>query len=341
MSKRNYILLVDANNIISRSAHANSSLTTKKKGKITFTGGIYGTVRSIQALTWEAFYQRIAGVVMIYDRGRPAYRKRLCPEYKANRTPFDQIEKMLAGKLKKSERQKLEMIKKVFDQCQRSPKFLSSLGVANIWSPGWEADDVAGYLVREVFTKERFPKHRVLLYSSDGDWSQLVGKRVHQRKPGKDGEFLKSVDPQFRLMKTIVGDMADNLKGVLGIGDVKAGTLLTETFGARTPKQLRRAIKNGIDATKGPAKLVMEQWTALNAQFRATSMKGAVAQMKKEKAKFELLFTGFNEKRFTKKCRALKMFSLIQDDGDVLASFGSAYTKGRMAGVFDALQELV
>lgn len=341
--KPNYILIVDGNNLVARNVHANSTLAARNGKRTIFTGGLYGSLSSLKSVLWHDLYRQVAGVVVIHDRGRPKYRTKLCPEYKANRTPIDTLRRRVErGKATKKEKQEYEMLRKMLDQNERLPDFLAPLGVATIISPGWEADDVAAYLALRVFTEKRFPNLKVMLFSGDGDWTQLVGNHVHQKMPGKNDRIVKKTRPYDRILKVLEGDPADNLKGVVGVGRTRAEQLIAEIKRKpSTPEELRKAIKkSGIPLDKGPAKAILEQWDSFVAQFKATDMPRAVRKMEKLGARFKLTFTGIDKKVFRKNCRRLQMRSFLYDEGETISIFGSAFTKGRMAGVFDALEEL-
>lgn len=339
-----YILIVDGNNIVARNVHANSELLVRKGKKAIFTGGLYGTLQSLRVLVWNDLFKRISGIIVCQDTGRPTYRTKLCPEYKGNRTPIDDLRRAVErGKATKKEKREYEMLRKMLDQNERLSAFLEPFGIATIRIKGWEADDVAAYLVKRVFTKKRFPDQKVLLYSGDGDWTQLVGKRVHQRTPGSKGKLLKRTGKHARLLKTMCGDSADNLKGLMGVGPKKAEQLLEEAGFPTTPKELRSAVKKlEIDTTKGPAKLLLEQWESFVAQWKATSMKVAVKKMDATALRVALTHSRISKKECRKTLREHGIKSLQSETpfDELTQAFGSAFTKGRMAGVFDALQEI-
>jgi 5'-3' exonuclease len=107
---------------------------------------------------------------------------------------------------------------------------LGHLGVRQIAALNLEADDIAGMLVRK-----KTPEQRVLLISGDKDWVQLIGPGVGWFDPIRDMsitpatlfERLGVKTPRAWLeCKALMGDTADNIPGVGGIGEKGAKELL-------------------------------------------------------------------------------------------------------------------
>jgi 5'-3' exonuclease len=344
MPKKDYILLVDGNNVVAMNVHSHPDLMVRKGRRTLYTGGLYGTLDSLRALLWQDLFKRVSGVVFIQDFGRPEYRIKLCPEYKSNRTPLKALKRLVErGKATKEQKREYELLWRIKDTNGRIGDFLAPFGVAIASAAGWEADDVAAYLVTRVFTKARFPDSKIMLLSGDKDWNQLINKRVCQRTPGGKGKLLKQYSPHARLVKVMCGDTSDHLKGVIGIGEKGANKLMEDTRYPTNPEELRRAIKKfKIPTEKGPAKLLLEQWDHFVAQWKATSMKKAVKIMEKEETKIRVFQGSLDDRVAKSSLRKTLMRSLLGTDnfGDLMGAFGSAFTKGRMAGVFDALEEL-
>jgi 5'-3' exonuclease len=109
---------------------------------------------------------------------------------------------------------------------------LTMLGVRQITDPNAEADDLAGYLSRNL--------SGVKLITGDMDWLQLVSKSTswHCYKSKRDcchsnfEEFTGFKTPKLFLEgKCLVGDNSDSIPGVGGIGkDTVAGFL--DTWGS-------------------------------------------------------------------------------------------------------------
>lgn len=104
------------------------------------------------------------------------------------------------------------------------------LGIINMFPGILEADDVISFLCGALNGKKT-------IVSTDNDMAQLIGKDVQLYSPVK--KILVTLDnfeqyypvskSRFLLYKSIIGDAADNIKGLAGYGKVKAKKL-TEQF---------------------------------------------------------------------------------------------------------------
>ena len=143
-----------------------------------------------------------------------SFRTEIYPEYKANRDPAP------------------EELKRQFQQCRR---YVRALGVMEIGSPRYEADDLIGTLVEHGRRQGR-PS---TIVSRDKDLAQLVreddvfwdfagkGKLGYQQIPSSFG-----VPPeQIADFLALAGDAVDNIKGVPGVGKKTAEVLLSH-FGS-------------------------------------------------------------------------------------------------------------
>lgn len=162
----------------------------------------------------------------------PSFRAELYPNYKANRPPRD---------------------KAAIDQILRVRKELKRRGFALAFADGFEADDVIATLV------ERSEANQITIAGSDKDLYQLISDRVTmlglQSDTLIDAEGIKlklGVRPdQVCDYLALVGDSADNVKGVPGVGPIRAKALLEryETLDAALadidnvqPELVRRAL---------------------------------------------------------------------------------------------------
>ncbi len=138
-----------------------------------------------------------------------SYRTEIFPEYKANRDPAP------------------PELKRQFQQCRR---FVRALGVLEIASPRYEADDLIGTLVEHGRKRGR-PS---TIVTRDKDLTQLVGKEDvfwdfagkgklrYDDIPGSFGVWPEQVADFLAL----AGDAVDNIKGVPGVGKKTAEKLL-------------------------------------------------------------------------------------------------------------------
>ena len=136
-------------------------------------------------------------------------RKRIYPEYKANRSPAP------------------DELRRQFSWCQQ---WLDALGISRVSSPQWEADDLIGSLAR--FHRRADLPVAVLTADKDlaqvideGDlwWSYLDDKRLDYRAITK--KF--GVPPeQIAAQLALSGDKVDNIPGVPYVGPKTAARLL-------------------------------------------------------------------------------------------------------------------
>ncbi len=147
------------------------------------------------------------------DSLTPTFRHEKYPEYKATRdkTPQD-----------------------LHDQVPVVEEILDSLGITKIRVDGMEADDIIATLAAECGSADR----ECYIISGDKDLLQLVGGPVKVLLPEK-GEYLElgreevfeklGVYPEQILdYLALIGDSADNIPGVKGIGPKTAVKLLDE-----------------------------------------------------------------------------------------------------------------
>ena len=156
------------------------------------------------------------------DRG--TFRSQIFPEYKANRDapPSD--------------------LKPQVDRCL---EVLGQLGVPSFGLEGFEADDVIATIVRRM--RREHPEVDIRIISKDKDLQQLLDEQVSLIDVHKDTSTgpvelaEKTADPKRGLpgirpdqvvdMLTLMGDNADNVPGVEGIGPKTAASLVAE-FGS-------------------------------------------------------------------------------------------------------------
>ncbi|MPM09443.1 DNA polymerase I [bioreactor metagenome] len=102
---------------------------------------------------------------------------------------------------------------------------------------GYEADDVIGTLAKEAETRG----YQTYMMTPDKDFGQLVSENIFMYKPAKFGAApevwgVREVCDRFSIEQpeqvidilAIMGDSADNIPGIFGIGEVGAKKLLSE-----------------------------------------------------------------------------------------------------------------
>ena len=207
MSKK-HIFVVDGNSI----AHASHNGSILSVGDMQVQA-IYGFLRSMRAMmnTYPG-----SQVVCLWD-GKAEFRKKLYPEYKANRDTLDAKQQASRDALRKQ----TPIIKEV----------LTYLGVRQAMCPHLEADDLAGFLAPKLALSGR----KVTMVTGDKDWIQAVNTDIEWFDPIRDRrcnernflEFTEYETPlAFVQGKALIGDSSDNISGVGGIGKVGAPLFL-------------------------------------------------------------------------------------------------------------------
>lgn len=221
------ILLVDGNNLLYRAHYANLDLKTRA-GEL--TGALYGGLSMLQTAC------RIAGtkeVAVFFDAD---------PERNGHR---EGTFRAAIFKEYKSQRKKDEAATAaIWSQAKHFVKALRILKYKTYYVPGVEADDLIG--AAAVYLRRIDSVQRVVIYSGDTDYFQLVRGKVRLLKPDREqGGVLYSrktlakwagYDPVLAAhYKAIAGDTADNFKGVMGLGDKAAVRILAAGATSKTP----------------------------------------------------------------------------------------------------------
>ena len=172
------------------------------------TNAVYGMTRLLLNMDrdFPATY-----AVAAFDKGKCATRTALQSDYKGTRkpTPEDLIAQVPA-------------IRKIFEL----------FGWHILEKQGVEADDIVAKVVTGSASEN-------LILSSDKDLMQLINDRVFQLVPGKQGSMkrydVEAVTEKFGVAPNLVldylaliGDSADNIPGVPGVGPKTAVKLLQE-----------------------------------------------------------------------------------------------------------------
>jgi DNA polymerase-1 len=201
-------LLIDALGLAYRSYYAIRDLTGPGGQP---TNAAYGFLRTVQMFI-ERFSPGHIGVV--FDAGIPEVRTAILPEYKAQRPPMP-------------------------DGLRQQLPVIESLAEAFGWKtaslPGWEADDVIATLAKKAIDLGS----EVLIMTADKDILQLVCKKVSVVGFGKTDPPLGADGVQTKLgvrpeqvvdYLALLGDQADNIAGVPGVGK-KTACQLIEKYG--------------------------------------------------------------------------------------------------------------
>jgi 5'-3' exonuclease len=216
------LLLVDGHYYLYRSFFAIRGLTNSAGEP---TNAIFGFTKALRRMIADVRPDRAA---VIWDRGIAARRSELQPAYKAQRPP-------MPDDMKVQEKQMQDLV--------------PLLGVASLWLPNTEADDlIASYATQHP--------GETIIATNDKDILQLVNDRISIYSTNKvdlsvpEPDAPKSAAPQFALLGVeavtkkwgvppaniadvlaLTGDSSDNIPGVDGVGQ-KTAAVLVNQFGS-------------------------------------------------------------------------------------------------------------
>jgi DNA polymerase-1 len=204
------LLIIDGHAFAYRAFYAIRGLTSPSGQP---TNAIYGFINMLAKLESQVLPTH---AVVVWDGGLDAERVEELDDYKGQRDPMpDDMEVQLD-----------EMV-----------EYLEAEGWASVCDDGVEADDRIGQLARRA-EAEGF---EVAIASSDKDFLQLINDRVKMWNPAdKSGVPMDAaavvaktgVQPsQIVDWLSLVGDAADNIPGVPGVG-VKTAAVLLNEFGS-------------------------------------------------------------------------------------------------------------
>lgn len=209
-TKNDRVLIIDSLNTYMRIFSSSQHVTPEGN----FVGGIVGFLRSIGSNIRDFNPTRC---VLVFDGGGGSIRRRkIYPEYKANRTGGHGMRMDLFAS---KEEEKEEMRK----QLRRIGQYLEHLPVEIFIIDNVEADDVIAYLTMQYF-KPKGSKVRIV--STDRDFLQLVDENIEIYSPVKKKLYTpESLKKEFNLTsiqyltyRIVTGDVSDNINGIDGIG---------------------------------------------------------------------------------------------------------------------------
>lgn len=163
------------------------------------------------------------GNIVVLADGGSTYRKRLSPDYKANRSE-KYAEQTAAEKAEFA--QFMGEFKNAFTQLEKR-------GHLTIRQDGLEADDLAAWIVGK---KAEFGIGQIWMVSSDRDWDLLIQDGVSRFSTVTRKEITidnwedhYDVEPSMYLtQKCLAGDTGDNVPGIAGIGPKRAVSLIEQ-----------------------------------------------------------------------------------------------------------------
>lgn len=155
-------------------------------------------------------------LAVVFDPPGPTFRKEEFEAYKANREETPEDIKLA-----------VPFIKQILD----------AFGVPVIEQAGFEADDVIGHIAKHA-EKDGFLTY---MMTPDKDFAQLVSENIYMYKPGRSGKpaeiwGVPEVKERYGIQEPeqvidilgLMGDAADNIPGVPGIGEKTAIKLISK-----------------------------------------------------------------------------------------------------------------
>ena len=258
MENNNLIVLIDGFSQIFRGFHAVPDLTNQRgepiNALLSFARFLLSIDNSLEA----------AHGAVVLDKGPPAQRLEIYPEYKADRPPVPE---------------KLEA------QIPAIKEWSAAAGWPILEKEGAEADDIIAAICS---ARENY---KVRIISADKDLAQLVkAEEVVQLIPQKGKKLARlgaeEIKDKYGICPeqivdylAMLGDPSDNVKGIEGIGKKTAASLLNEfgnidnilrNISNISNKKIRETLDQGSDTLKRNRRLINldrelpENWHGIN-----------------------------------------------------------------------------
>jgi len=299
-NNKDYLLIIDGSSLLSTQFYGNLpreilfAKTAEEKEKFfykimqnskgVYTNAVYGFFRTLLRIVKD---RKPSHLVVTWDISRNTFRRRLYPEYKAQRSEI-----MLP-------------LKEQFALCQEA---LEKVGICQLMDENFEADDFSG-TVANLFESE-IP---VRILTKDNDYLQLITENTHlwlMHSTAKKTEELFAkykIDPktaqcpercfeftpelvknEFGIspesvpdLKALQGDSSDNIKGVPGVGEKAAAALIAAYD---TIENLYDAIRSADEVKKKEINLYWKQELGLSRSPMAYLLKEDTDELVGEKA---------------------------------------------------------
>lgn len=320
-SKNSHLLVIDGLNTFIRVFSAVPALNDDGM----HIGGVTGFLRSIAAVIRK---HKPTRCVIVFDgKGGSVRRKRMYPNYKANRankTAFNRYKEFASLE---DEQQSMRR------QYGRMIQYLQCLPITTLAIDNIEADDAIAYISNEIFTKQ---ENKVTIVSTDRDFLQLVNNRISVWSPIKKKMYTPNIMREefgidaknYLLYRALTGDKSDNIPGVNGVGlktMIKRLPIITENrqlsveefveaaTNAEKKYKVHEIIESNIDTIQLNYKLM---------QLKDVDIAGTTKLLIQEKIREEI--NPMDVLNFKKMFMADKMYTVIKDlDTWMSTSFNS------------------
>ena len=212
MDSEKKIFLLDAFALIYRAYFAFAK-NPRINSKGLDTSAVFGFTNSLIEVIKK---QKPSHLAVVFDTPKPTQRHVDFPSYKAHR------EAMPEG---------------ISAALPYIDKLLEVLNIPKIYKDGFEADDVIGTLAKQGEKKG----YKVYMMTSDKDFAQLVSENIYMYRPGNKWQptqtwGIKEVLEKFNIKRVnqvidflaMMGDAADNIPGISGVGKKTAQKFIAE-----------------------------------------------------------------------------------------------------------------
>jgi DNA polymerase-1 len=183
--------------------------------------------------------QKPTHIAVVFDTPKATTRHIAYPDYKAHRPPMpDDL------------RAAIPYVKQIID----------AFNIPVLYADGYEADDVIGTLA----VKAEAAGFMTYMMTPDKDFAQLVTDKIHMYRPGRSGNEVEiwdiaHVQKKFDVVRPMqvidylgmMGDKADNIPGIPGVGDKTARKFIMEFGGME-------GLYDNLDKLKGKMKEKVE-----------------------------------------------------------------------------------
>ena len=205
------ILLVDGHSIINRAFYGVTDLTNSEG---LHTNAIFGFLNTLFKVLDE---EKPDYLTVAFDVKAPTFRHKLYDAYKGTRKP---------------------MPEELHEQVPVLKDVLHAMGIQTMEKAGLEADDLLGTVAKRSEKKGM----EVTVLSGDRDLLQLATEHIRIRLPKTKGGvtetenyYTQDVIDRYQVtplqiieLKALMGDSADNIPGVPGIGEKTATNLIVQ-----------------------------------------------------------------------------------------------------------------
>ena len=203
------IVLIDGHSILNRAFYGLPDLTNSEG---VHTNAVYGFLNIMTRILEEEKPQYLT---VAFDVHAPTFRHQMYEAYKGTRKPMPQ-----------ELREQVPLIRQV----------LEAMGVCIVSREGYEADDLLGTIARHGEARGL----EVTVVSGDRDLLQLATEKILVRIPKTRGgktviedyhaaqvqETFQVTPPQIIELKALMGDTADNIPGIPGVGEKTAAKII-------------------------------------------------------------------------------------------------------------------